>query len=303
MRSVGVDTWGVDFTLLSKSGELLGQPFVYRDARTNGFMNAAFQRVPKAEIYASTGIQFMEINTLYQLLALQKQSPELLDAADTLLTIPDFLNFCLSGAKVGELSIASTTQCFDPRTKNWAHEMLNRFNLPTKIFPQIVAPGTRIGKLRAATAQRTGLAQIEVVAPATHDTGSAVAAVPVSGSDGNWAYLSSGTWSLLGVETTEPQLSAAALAADLTNEGGVDGTWRVLKNVMGLWLVQQCRRSFEARGGTTDYGQLVKLADAVPALRSLVDPNDTRFLNPSDMPKAIQEFCRASASFIPLPTV
>ncbi len=298
--SVGVDTWGVDFTLLSKSGELLGQPFNYRDARTQGMLEKAFKRMPRAEIFAATGLQFMELNTLYQLLALQRQSPEVLAAAETLLTTPDFLNWCLSGARVSEFSIATTTQCFNPVRREWALDLLRKFDLPTNIFPEIVAPGTRIGSLRPSVAERTGLGTIEVIAPAEHDTGSAVAAVPTAHTGrANWGYLSSGTWSLLGVEIAEAQLSPRTLELNMTNEGGVDFTYRLLKNIMGLWLVQQCRRSFEARGRAWDYAELVRVASEAPALRSLVDPNDERFLNPPDMPKAMQNYCRETTQPVP----
>jgi rhamnulokinase len=298
--SVGVDTWGVDFALLSKSGELLGLPFHYRDARTRGILPKAFARVPRVEIFAATGLQFMEINTLFQLLALQANSPELLATADTLLMMPDFLHYCLSGARVSEFTIATTSQCVNPKKRSWDTELLGKFRLPTKIFPEVVQPGTCIGHLRASLAERTGLGPISVVAPAAHDTGSAVAAVPTTNTGkANWAYLSSGTWSLLGVELAEALLSPRALELDVTNEGGVDGTYRLLKNIMGLWLVQQCRRSFAAKGKEISYEQLAQSASEALAFRSLVDPNDDRFLNPPDMPKAIQDFCRETGQPIP----
>jgi rhamnulokinase len=298
--SVGVDTWGVDFTLLSKSGELLGQPFNYRDARTRGMMEKAFERVPRAEIFAATGLQFMELNTLYQLLALQRSSPEVLAAAETLLTTPDFFNWCLSGARVSEFSIATTTQCFNPARRDWAFELLGRFDLPTRIFPKIVAPGTKIGSLRQSVAERTGLFAVKVVAPAEHDTGSAVSAVPTANTGRpTWGYLSSGTWSLLGVEIGQAQLSPRTLELNLTNEGGVDFTFRLLKNIMGLWLVQQCRRCFEARGRNWDYAELARAASESAPLRSLVDPNDERFLNPPDMAAAIQDYCRDTSQPVP----
>jgi rhamnulokinase len=298
VRSVGVDTWGVDFTLLSASDELLGQPYHYRDARTRGMLEKAFQRVPRGEIFAATGIQFMEINTLYQLLAVQERSPELLAAAKTFLTMPDFLNFCLSGAKVCEFSIATTTQCYDPQKRGWAVGLLNRFSLPTQIFPQIVQPGTRIGKLRPSLGERTGVGEIDVVTVAAHDTGSAVAAVPAASGRG-WAYLSSGTWSLLGVEINDPLVSPNALDFNMTNEGGVDGTFRLLKNITGLWLAQQCKKAFAAAGREHTYPELWRLAGEAPALRSLVDPDDARFVNPPDMPATIQSFCRDTGQAAP----
>lgn len=300
IASVGVDTWGVDYALLSKSGEVLGLPFHYRDARTRGILPKAFARVPREEIFAATGLQFMELNTLFQLLALQKSSPELLAAAETLLLMPDFLHYCLSGARVSEFTIATTSQCVNPKKRAWDTDLLQKFGLPTQMFPEIVPPGTRIGQLRASIAERTGLGPIAVVAPAAHDTGSAVAGVPTSNTGkANWAYLSSGTWSLLGVELQDALLSPRVLELNITNEGGVDGTYRLLKNIMGMWLVQQCRRAFIEKGKEISYEQLVQLASEAPAFRSLVDPNDDRFLNPPSMPKAIQDFCRETGQPVP----
>lgn len=298
--SVGVDTWGVDYVLLSRTGEMLGQPFQYRDARTRGMMEETFSRVPRPEIFSRTGLQFMEINTLYQLLATQKQTPELLAQTDALLMIPDFFNWCLSGAKVVEFTNATTTQCLNPLSRNWSFDLLKKLSLPTHIFPQIVQPGTRLGPIRASLAERTGLHRIEVVAPATHDTGSAVVGVPTANTGkSNWAYLSSGTWSLMGVELPNAQLSQRTLELNLTNEGGVDGTYRLLKNIMGLWIVQNCKRAFAARGKNYEYAELVTIAQQAPALRSIVNPDDSRFLNPIDMPKAIQEFCRDTQQPVP----
>jgi rhamnulokinase len=298
--SIGVDTWGVDFVLLSKSCELLGLPYHYRDARTRGILPKAFARVPREEIFAATGLQFMEINTLYQLLALQKSSPEILDAAETLLMMPDFLHFCLSGARASEFTIATTSQCVNPKKRAWDSELLQKFGLPTKIFPEIVPPGSPIGTIRSELAERTGLGRINVVTPAAHDTGSAVAAVPTQFTGKcNWAYLSSGTWSLLGVEVRDALLSPRVLELNFTNEGGVDGTYRLLKNIMGLWLAQQCRRAFVEKGNNYSYEQLAQIAAEAPAFRSFVDPNDDRFLNPPDMPAAIQDFCRETSQPIP----
>jgi rhamnulokinase len=298
--SVGIDTWGVDYVLLSRSGEMLGVPFHYRDARTRGILQKTFARVPREEIFAATGLQFMELNTLFQLLALQKSSPELLAAAETLLLTPDFLNFCLCGARVSEFTIATTSQCVNPKKRAWATELLQKFGLPVKMFPEIVPPGSRVGSLRPGLAERTGLGAVHVVAPAAHDTGSAVAGVPAQHTGScNWAYLSSGTWSLLGVEVQDALLSPRVLELNFTNEGGIDGTYRLLKNIMGLWLLQQCRRSFAENGKELTYDQLAQLATEAPAFRSFVDPDDSRFLNPPDMPKAIQDFCRETSQPVP----
>jgi len=298
--SVGADTWGVDFVLLTKNEEIVGMPYHYRDARTNGVMERAFKKVPRAEIFAQTGLQFMQFNTLYQLLAMQERNPELLAQADCLLLMPDFLQWAMCGAKVVEFTNGSTTQCLHPTTRNWSAGLLRKFDLPRKIFPAIVAPGTTLGMLRKSLAQRTGLAKVKVVAPPTHDTASAIAAVPTAKTGkANWAYISSGTWSLMGVEVKKAVLSPRALELNLTNEGGIDDTYRLLKNIMGLWLVQQCKRSFEAAGRKYDYLQLTAKAARAKRLRSLVNLEDPRFLNPSDMPMAIQGYCRETMQQVP----
>jgi rhamnulokinase len=294
VRSVGVDTWGLDFALLSRSGELLGLPHHYRDGRTAGVLAQALARVPRAEIFAATGVQFMELNTLCQCLALWRDSPELFAAADRLVLMADLLHWALSGVAATEFTNATTTQMLDPRRRAWAVGLLDRLGLPTHPLKELVPPGTVLGPLRPDVRAATGLGpEVRVVAPASHDTASAVAAVPTDRTGrGGWAYVSSGTWSLVGVECAAPQLSPAALAANLTNEGGVAGTWRVLKNVTGLWLVQQCRRSFAARGGPAEYPALAALAAAAPPLRAFIEPDDARFIHPPDMPAAIRGFCR-----------
>ena len=298
--SVGVDTWGVDYALLSREGELLGQPFNYRDARTRGMLAAASAKVPRAEIFSATGAQFLEINTLYQLLAAQRDQPDTLAAARCFLMMPDYFHWCLCGARVVEFTNATTTQFFHPTRRAWSFELLERFGLPTAMLPEVVAPGTRLGPLHAAVGESTGLGRLPVIAPATHDTGSAVAAVPTAHTGRtNWAYLSSGTWSLLGFESREAVLSPRALALNVTNEGGLDGTYRVLKNIMGLWLVQRCQRAFAGRGHHFDYAELARLASAAPAFRSFIEPDDARFLHPPDMPAAIQQFCRETGQPVP----
>jgi rhamnulokinase len=291
--SVGADTWGVDFVLLSKSGELLGQPRHYRDPRNPAASEDMLRRVSRDEVWAASGIQFMPINTLPQLAAMQAHNPELLAGADSLLMIPDFLHWCLCGARTVEFTNATTTQFFHPTDRRWSHELLSKLGIPSRMLPEVVEPGTDLGAVSAAVADRTGLRGVRTVAPATHDTGSAVVAVPTARTGRtDWAYLSSGTWSLLGLELPRPILSPRALELNVTNEGGVDGTYRLLKNIMGLWLVQRCRSSFEKSGGTSEYADLVRLAEAAPAFRSLVDPDDPRFLSPADMPTAIADFCR-----------
>jgi len=279
-HSIGVDTWGVDFGLLDENGRLLGNPVHYRDARTEGMQQVAFGRVPRDEIFEATGIQFMPINTLYQLLSMAQAGDPTLDAARTFLTIPDLLNYWLTGEKVCEFSNATTTQCYNPSTRDWALEMLGRLGIPTEIFPRIVAPGTHLGTYL----------NIPVVVPACHDTGSAVAAVPAQ--TPRFAYISSGTWSLLGLEVPEAILSEEALAANLTNEGGVEGTFRFLKNIMGLWLVQQCRSTWAAAGKDYTYDVLTDLAREAPSFAALIDPDCEIFLPPGDMPARITQFCR-----------
>jgi len=284
---IGVDAWGVDFGLLDAHGELLGNPVCYRDRRTEGMPERAWQLVSREQIFERSGIQFMAINTLYQLLSLVERGSSQLHAASTLLTIPDLLNYWLTGERVCEFTNATTTQLLDPRTRDWAADLIDTLGIPRAIFPPVVLPGTRLGTYR----------DVPVLAPACHDTGSAVAAVPASGAP--FAYISSGTWSLVGLEIDEPLITPAAREANLTNEGGVGGTFRLLKNVMGLWILQQCRATWRAAGDEYDYDQLGRMAGAAPALRSLIDPDDGRFLAPGDHPRLIAEICRASGQPVP----
>lgn len=295
IAAVGVDTWGVDFALLDRDGELLGLPHHYRDARTQGMMDAAFRRVPREEIFAATGIQFMPINTLYQLLSLVERRSPLLDAASTFLTIPDLLNFWLTGRRACEFTNATTTQLYDPRAGNWAWSLLERLGIPTHIFPEVVPPGTILGDLAADVGEETGVGRCPVIAPACHDTGSAVAAVPVAASSaGSYAYISSGTWSLVGTEVPEPVITPRSLALNFTNEGGVGGTFRLLKNVMGLWLVQECRRAWARQGHDYTYDQLIELAARAAPLQAFVDPDHPDFLAPGDMPARLRARCQAT---------
>ena len=298
--SVGADTWGVDYVLLSRRGELLGPPYAYRDARTNGVMEKTFRKVPRSEIFAQTGLQFMQFNTLFQLLAHKQAHPDMFEAADRLLHIPDFIHWALCGSTVVEFTNASTSQCLHPLTRTWATGLLKKLGLPTRIFPKIVPPGTCLGTLRPSLCERTGLGPLKVIAPPSHDTASAVAGVPTANTGkANWAYISSGTWSLMGVELQKASLSARTQELNLTNEGGLDGTYRLLKNIMGLWLVQRCKRAFDAAGRCYDYAQLAQLAAKAAPLRSIVNPDDPRFLNPPHMPRALQEFCRETRQPIP----
>lgn len=297
--AVGVDTWGVDFALLGKGDTLLGNPRHYRDPHTETIMEEAFARVPRAEVFRQTGLQFMRFNSLFQLLALQRDHSPLLDVAQTMLFIPDLFHFLFTGVKVNEFTDASTSQMIDPSTRSWAYDLVKRFGLPTNILGSIVQPGTVLGPLRPALATETGLNPLPVIAPATHDTGSAVAAVPAAG-DKPWAYISSGTWSLMGVEIPGPLINDKAQEFNFTNEGGVNGTIRLLKNIMGLWLVQECRRTWERTGKTYTYEELAHLAEKATPFASIVNPDDTSFILPADMPKALADFCRKTGQ--PAPT-
>lgn len=297
LAGVGLDTWGVDFGLLDKHGALLGNPYHYRDARTDGMLSAAFQRVPKADIFAQTGIQFLSFNTLYQLLAMSLGNNPQLAAAETLLTMPDLLNYWLTGRKVAEFTLATTTQCYDPRHHQWAKPLLERLNIPTHIFPEIIPPGTILGNLRDSIAADLGIAALPVIAPACHDTASAVAAVPAGETE--FAWISSGTWSIMGVEVRQPVINAQSLACEMTNEGGVNGTIRLSKNIMGLWPVQESRRIWARAGQTYSYDDLTHLAGEAQPFLAVVDPDDPLFLKPGDMPARLREYCLRTAQAAP----
>ena len=286
---LGIDTWGVDFGLLDSQGVLIGNPYHYRDSRTDGMLEEAFKHVPRAEIFNQTGIQFMQLNSLYQLLSMVVSRSPALEIAQTFLPMPDLFNYWLTGRKACEFTIATTTQCYDPRRPGWANAMLEALHIPTHIFPEIVQPGSVLATLSPAVAEELNIARIPVIPPASHDTGSAVAAVPASGHDFVW--LSSGTWSIMGVESPLPVIDEQTLAFNMTNEGGVEGTIRFSKNIMGLWLVQECRRTWKRQGEDLTYDELTRLAAAAPPLQSLVDPDASDFLKPGDMPARILAFC------------
>jgi len=294
--SLGVDTWGVDFGLLAKDGSLLGLPFCYRDRRNAGAMEDYFKLVPRPALYEATGIQFMPFNTLFQIYAMVRERSPLLDAATDLLFMPDLFNFFLTGRKAAELTIASTSQLLDPRTKAWIPGLFQAMGLSKKILGDLVEPGTVLGELVEEVAAATGLRHVPVVATAGHDTAAAVAAVPAEGRD--WAYISSGTWSLVGVEEKAPVISAGSLDANFTNEGGVGGTVRFLKNVSGLWLIQGCRKSWSAER-PVGYDELTRAAAEAPPFAALIDPDDPLFLNPPDMPEAIAAYCLRTGQKIP----
>ena len=302
VHSIGVDTWGVDFGLLGSDDRLLGNPVCYRDGRTVGIFDKAFDIVPREEIFAETGLQFMEFNTLYQLLGMKLQGSPLLDAAGSFLMIPDLINWMLTGEKANEMTNATTTQFYNPQTGDWARALLEKFELPTAMLGNIIPPGTRLGGLRGSVADATGLRGVSVVAPGTHDTASAVMAVPASATAGeqpDWCYISSGTWSLMGVEVARPIINDKCAELNFTNEGGIGGTTRVLKNIAGLWLVQECRRVWKESGRDYSWSELVRLAQQAAPLESLIEPDHADFVAPADMPQAIRDFCVRTGQPVP----
>ena len=296
VRSIGLDTWGVDFGLLDAQDTLIGNPHHYRDQRTDVMMEAVFDVLPREEVYGKTGIQFMQLNSLYQLFAMAKGNSSALSCAESLLNMPDLFNFFLTGQKANEFTISSTTQCYNPIKKNWDFEMLTQLGIPTKIFGEIVAPGTLLGELLPSVAQEIGYST-SVISSAGHDTACAIAAVPAAGDD--YIYLSSGTWSLMGVLLDQPIINAESMAAEMTNEGGVDGKIRFLKNIVGLWLVQECRRLWKREGQEYSYGDLTKMAEKASPFVSLIVPGDSRFLAPKNMQEEIQAYCRESNQPVP----
>ena len=293
LRSLGVDSWGVDYVLLDRNDDLLGYPWQYRDARTDPALPAVFRQIPPLELFRLTGIQPLWFNTLFQLYAEVMQRTGAIEAARTLLFIPDFLTWTLGGEKACEYTIASTSQMLDARRRNWARGLLRRLNLPTALLPPLVAPGALSGRIRPEVARETGAPRsLRIVAVGRHDTASAVAAVPAADA-GDWAFLSSGTWSLVGTEESRPALTEQALAGNLTNEGGLGGAYLLLANIMGLWLVQELRRAWtDRRGRAPDYAELTAAAAAAPSGGPRVDPDWPPFGRPDAMPEKIVRYCR-----------
>jgi len=302
LRSLGVDTWGVDCAMVGKSGQLLGLPFAYRDERNPPAMQWAFDKVGEKTIYDRTGIQFLPFNTLFQLCAQNASEPAVLQNAHRLLMTPDLLHYFFSGEMFNEATIASTGQAVDPNTGQWDTQLFEMLGLPTHFLGEIVPAGTRIGPVREAIATECGAQGVDVILPGSHDTASAVAAVPVDESaypDGEWAYLSSGTWSLMGAELDAPVVSDATREAGFTNERGVDDKIRFLKNIAGLWLVQQCRADFAKQGQELDYETLTKLASEAEPFQTLVDPDHEPFASPGGMLEKVREFARATDQPVP----
>ncbi len=295
IAGIGIDTWGVDFGLLGADGALIDCPRHYRDPRTDGVPEKLFEVVPREQVFDYTGIQFMQLNSLYQLYAMKLAGSPALTAAHRLLFVPDLLNYWLTGVQKSEVSIASTSQFYDPRQKQFATELFERLGLPAGILPPVIETGTLLGPLRAEVAESTRLGPVPVYATAAHDTASAVAAVPASGD--NWCYISSGTWSLMGVELAEPVIDERVLKLNFTNEVGAGGTIRFLKNIAGLWLLQECRRDWAADGREYSYDELMRLAAEAGPAKARLDPD--AFLHAGQMPKKIAEWCAARGMPVP----
>lgn len=297
IASMGIDTWGVDFGLLDRSGKLLGNPYHYRDAQTTSMLEEVTRSIPRQEIFARTGIQFMAINTLYQLYALKKAGSVYLEQAKTLLFIPELLRYFLTGERYSEWTIASTSQLCNPYQRKWDRELLTRLGLPEQIFLDPQEPGTQVGSLLPSVCEEVGIAQVPIIAVAEHDTASAVIAVPAEGAD--FAYLSCGTWSLIGTEVAQPIINEQALSFNITNEGGINGTTRLLKNITGLWLLQECRRIWRNEGKHISYLDEREHIAQAPALHSFINPDDPMFANPGHMPQQIQHYCRQTEQPVP----
>jgi rhamnulokinase len=289
LTSLAVDTWGVDFGLLTRDGTILGLPFAYRDSLFQGAMEEFLAILPPDEVYGRTGIQFLPFNTLFQLYAASKRRPGLLEQASALLFMPDLFSYLLTGRKATEGTIASTSQLLDPRSQTWDETLIAAAGAPSSLLQEIVSPGTLWERLSPEVSSETGLPSTPVIATASHDTAAAIAAVPAAGED--WAYISSGTWSLMGVELHSPLINSAVLAANFTNEGGVSGRVRFLKNIAGLWLLQQCRKEWSS-GGALGYEELARMADEAAPFEAFIDPDSPDFLNPPSMPEAVAEYCR-----------
>jgi len=294
--SLGVDTWGVDYSLVSESGQLIGLPFAYRDHRTDNTMKDFFKVLSKKETYLLSGIQFMQFNTLFQLFASKQEKHSRLNNAKSLLFTPDTLNYLFTGIKKNEYTIASTSQLLKPGKAEYELKLVSKAGLNSELFEELVQPGSVLGNILPEIQEDTGSKEIPCVAVASHDTASAVVSVPAKGA--NWAYLSSGTWSLLGIESQVPMVSEETLAMNFTNEGGVDGTTRFLKNIMGMWLIQECKRIWDEET-PLEWQEIVEMSLKAEHFKCLIDPDDQRFLNPGNMPLAIENYCRETSQPVP----
>ncbi len=287
ISSIGIDTWGVDYGLLDEAGDIIGLPYAYRDHRTDTAMDEVFGLIPAERLYNLTGIQFLQFNTIFQLYSAARAGLPIMGIAKDLLFIPDLLNYLLTGIKLSEFSFATTSQLYNPRKEKWDSDIFNAIGVDAEIMQDIVTPGTLIGELRDDVNRETGSAGIDVIAVASHDTGSAIAAVPAE--NDNFAYISSGTWSLMGIESKAPIISPESLEYNFTNEGGVEKTFRVLKNIMGLWLLQECRRIWSNSGKDYSYSDLINMAASSGPFKTIIDPDHGSLLNPDSMPEALSK--------------
>ena len=295
--SIGIDTWGVDFGLIDKDGRLLENPVHYRDPRTAGLVEEAFKTIPKEKLYKITGIQFMELNTLFQLISLRRQRPELLERADKMLFMPDLLAYFLTGKMCAEYSIASTSQLIDIENRTWSKELLEAFDIPESLFAPLVQPGTVLGELTDEICEELGVDKVPVISVCGHDTQSAITAVPCP--EGDFAFLSSGTWSLFGTELKTPIVDETSLKINITNEGGIDGTIGLLKNIIGLWLIQESRRQWQREGQDYSYAELEKLALKEEPFKCFIDPDAPEFTPQGNIPRRVQEFCKKTGQYVP----
>ncbi len=292
VQSIAVDSWGVDFGLLDENGELIEDPYHYRDSRTDDMMDKAFNLMPKRELYENSGIQFMQLNTIYQLLSMRLSGSEALKNAKRLIFMADLVAYHLSGEDYNEYTLSSTSQLLNMKTGRWSDEIFDKLKLPKEIFSDTIEAGTVAGILKPELQQEFGCGEIKVVAAASHDTASAVAAVPAESE--NWAYLSSGTWSLMGVELKEPVINDESFEYEFTNEGGVCGTIRFLKNIIGLWILQECRRQWQAEGVDLSYDEITEMADKAEPFKAVINPDHGEFLSPGDMPEKINRYLEST---------
>lgn len=295
--SIGIDTWGVDFGLIDSEGKLMENPVHYRDARTAGLVDEAFKTMPKEKLYGITGIQFMELNTLFQLISLKKYRPWMLERADKMLFMPDLFGYMLTGKMCAEYSIASTSQLIDLDKRTWSKEILDAFGIKESVFAPLVQPGTVLGELSKEICEECGVDPVPVISVCGHDTQSAITSVPCE--DGDFAFLSSGTWSLFGTELDKPIVNETSMNINITNEGGFDGSTGFLKNIIGLWLIQESRRQWKREGKEYSYADLEKLALAAEPFKCFIDPDAPEFVPHGNIPERVREFCRKTGQYIP----
>lgn len=295
--SIGIDTWGVDFGLIDSEGKLMENPVHYRDARTVGLVDEAFKTMPKEKLYGITGIQFMELNTLFQLISLKKYRPWMLERADKMLFMPDLFGYMLTGKMCAEYSIASTSQLIDLDKRTWSKEILDAFGIKESVFASLVQPGMVLGELSKEVCEECGVDPVPVISVCGHDTQSAITSVPCE--DGDFAFLSSGTWSLFGTELDKPIVNETSMNINITNEGGFDGSTGFLKNIIGLWLIQESRRQWKREGKEYSYADLEKLALAAEPFKCFIDPDAPEFVPHGNIPERVREFCRKTGQFVP----